>query len=507
METWDVIVIGGGPAGMMASVAASQQGARVLLLDKGNVLGRKLMISGGGRCNVTNAKEKDEFIKNIPGNGRFMHSALEQFGNKEIIAYFEGLGIRLKEEDRGRMFPVSDKAKTVRDAMLRHMRELGVTIRTNTTVQKVRYENNRCAGVLLANGDRIDAPAVIVAVGGASVPKTGSTGDGYPWAREAGHTIVEPFPAAVPITANDWWIKERILQGLSLRNIAQTLYDPRGKRVTTEEGDMIFTHFGISGPASLRTSRYVVLTLKKFAAQELTLTIDLFPEKSEELVVREARSLCEREPKKAVKNALKGYVPERMVPLLLQLARIEEQTTFHHLARKKLHALARLLKAFPVTVTGTLPLEEATVTGGGVNVREIDPKTMQSKRMPGLFFAGEVMDVDAHTGGYNITVAFSSGYVAGKSAAALALARRLTMRVKGADTMSLEKASRENIETILDTLKAKLGMVNTAVLRAEDFALENYEELLDIYRMVNKKERFSIREIEAIVTELGRLRG
>ncbi len=418
---FDVIVIGGGPSGLMAAIASSAQGARVCLIEKGAKLGRKLIISGGGRCNVTNAKELDELIKEMPGNGRFMHSAFAQFSNKDIVAFFTQLGVALKEEDRGRMFPVTDKAITVANALINKMKQQGVEIRLNSPVDRVLYEETGCRGVRLRSGEEIKAPCVIIAVGGNSVPQTGSTGDGYQWARDAGHTITELYPTEVPLTANDPFIRDKSLMGLALRGVTLTLFSRKGKKVTVQEGDMIFTHFGISGPAVLRLGHYVSTTMRKDGREPLSLHIDLMPDRTAEEIARESWSLLEAQPKKAVKNVLKGFFPERLIPYLLAKSEMAEETTLSHMSKQNWQTLAALAKAFPLTITGTLSLEEAFITGGGVHVKEIDPKTMQSKLMPGLFFAGEVMDVHAHTGGYNITIAFASGFVAGTHSAEMAL--------------------------------------------------------------------------------------
>jgi predicted Rossmann fold flavoprotein len=417
MDKYDVIIIGGGPAGLMAAAAAGRAGAKVLLLEKGDRLGRKLIISGGGRCNVTNRKPYDELVKQIVGNGRFMYSALSTFGSEEIIRFFEGLGIRLKEEDHGRMFPVTDKAISVANALIEHIRTLGVTVRLNAPVDHLIIVDGQCAGVSLKHGGRVAAGAVVVAVGGRSVPQTGSTGDGYAWAKQAGHSITPLYPTEVPLTASDDWIRAKTLQGLSLRDVGLTLYDPKGKRLTTQRGDIIITHFGLSGPAALRTSHYVSVTHLKLGRVNQQLSIDLFPDRTVDQVHRELTALVEREPKKAVKNAIRPLLPERLIPLLLAQSGIDEATTFAHLPKEQWLGLARLVKAFPVTISGTRSIEEAFVTGGGVSIKEIDPSNMGSRLCPGLFFAGEVMDVHAHTGGYNITVAFSSGWAAGTAAA------------------------------------------------------------------------------------------
>ncbi|MFD1988606.1 NAD(P)/FAD-dependent oxidoreductase [Paenibacillus nicotianae] len=414
---YDIIVIGGGSAGLMASVAASEDGARVLLVDKGNKLGRKLGISGGGRCNVTNAKEIDELIKYIPGNGRFLYSALANFSNRDIMSFFENMGIQLKEEDNGRMFPVSDKAKTVVDALVNKVRSQGVDIRTNSPVDEVLYDQGQVVGVRLRSGDVFKSRAVIIAVGGKSVPQTGSEGDGYAWAEQAGHTITDLYPTEVPMTSPESFIQSKELQGLSLRDIGLTVWNPKGKKLIYHDGDMIFTHFGISGPTALRCSQYVVKALKKFPVTSIMVTLDLFPSKSVDEVYQETLALAETDSKKAIKNVLKGYLPERMIPLILSKSGLADDITFYNIPRQLWLEMAKLIKAFPIAMHGTLSIKEAFVTGGGVNLKEVDPKTMESKLMNGLYFCGEVLDIHGYTGGYNITAAFTTGYNAGKSAA------------------------------------------------------------------------------------------
>lgn len=413
----DVIVIGGGPAGLMASVSAAEHGAKVLLVDKGNKLGRKLAISGGGRCNVTNRKPINELIENIPGNGRFMHSPFSVFNNEDIIAFFESLGIKLKEEDRGRMFPVSDKATTVVNTLLKKIKQLGVTIRTNTAVDKIIYTDEGVKAVQLRDKTVILTKAVVVATGGMSVPHTGSTGDGYPWAIEAGHTITELYPTEVPITSNESFIKDKTLQGLSLRNVALSVINPKGKTLIAHDGDMIFTHFGISGPIALRCSQFVVKGLKKLNTKEILLAIDLFPEQSQEEIFQQLRSLIVDNEKKSLKNVYKGLIPERLLQLLFTQLDIDEQKLAGQLSNEETRKLAEKMKRFTFYANGTLPLEKAFVTGGGVATKEIKPKTMESRFKNGLYFAGEILDIHGYTGGYNITVAFSTGYAAGKSAA------------------------------------------------------------------------------------------
>ncbi|MDT8859329.1 NAD(P)/FAD-dependent oxidoreductase [Alkalihalobacillus sp. MEB130] len=417
MKKYDVIVIGGGPSGLMASIAAAEHGAAVLLLDKGNKLGRKLAISGGGRCNVTNRMEIQDLIAHIPGNGRFMHSPFSVFNNENIIEFFEGLGIQLKEEDRGRMFPVNDKATTVVETLLRRVRELGVDIRTNTTVNTINYSEEAVAEVVLYSGEEISTSAVIVATGGKSVPHTGSTGDGYPWAEKAGHTITELYPTEVPITSNEPFIRQKTLQGLSLRDIELTVFNPKGKKIKTHDGDMIFTHFGISGPAALRCSQYVVKALKKSQTKTVKMEVDLFPAVSEEALFQQVLSKVKAEPKKALKNILKGFAQERFLLFVYDQLDLDSQTQASTISHDELRSLVKMCKHFEIEVNGTLSIEKAFVTGGGISIKEIEPKTMHSKKKKGLFFCGEVLDIHGYTGGYNITVAFSTGYTAGKSAA------------------------------------------------------------------------------------------
>jgi predicted Rossmann fold flavoprotein len=414
---YDVIVVGGGPSGLMASIAAGEKGAKVLLIDKGSKLGKKLAISGGGRCNVTNRLPIDEIVKHIPGNGRFLYSAFSIFNNEDIIRFFENLGIELKEEDHGRMFPVSNKAQSVVDALINRLENLHVAVRTNCPVEDVLYEKGKVAGVIVQNKERIDCDALVLAVGGKSVPHTGSTGDGYPWAEKAGHTISELFPTEVPITSDEPFIKSKTLQGLSLRNVAVSVLNPKGKPLITHQMDMIFTHFGISGPAVLRCSQFVVKAMKKWKLSHVAMSIDACPDLNQEELFQKVRKTLQEEPKKAIKNALKGLVPERYLLFLLEKSMIDENTPGSTVSVELLRTFSQLCKDFQFKVNGTLPLEKAFVTGGGVSVKEIEPKTMGSKLMPGLYFCGEVLDVYGYTGGYNITAALVTGRLAGTNAA------------------------------------------------------------------------------------------
>ena len=413
---YDVIVIGGGPSGLMAAIAAGESGAKVLLIDKGEKLGRKLAISGGGRCNVTNRLPIDDIIKHIPGNGRFLYSAFSLFNNEDIITFFNKLGIDLKEEDHGRMFPISDKSQSVIDALLRKLSELHIKVLMNRPVQTVHYQDGQAKSVQLKNGESYDTRAVVIAVGGKSVPHTGSTGDGYAWAEKAGHTITELFPTEVPVTSNEPFIKEKQLQGLSLRSIGLSVLNQKGKAIITHRMDMIFTHFGISGPAVLRCSQFIVKELKKSASKEVIVSLDIFPDKKEDALFQELSVLLKKEPKKSIKNILKGFLPERYLLFLLKKNEIDPLIQAATLSNEKLRNFVESCKRFRFTVNGTLPIEKAFVTGGGVSIKEIEPKTMASKLMNGLYFCGEILDIHGYTGGFNITSALVTGRLAGLNA-------------------------------------------------------------------------------------------
>lgn len=416
-QSHDVIVIGGGPSGLMAAIAARIGGAETLLLEKGHKLGTKLGISGGGRCNVTNAKPMDELMKNIPGNGRFLYSALSQFSNQEIIAFFESLGIRLKEEDRGRVFPVSDKASTVVQALIQKVDSLGITVRQDTPVKELVVECDKILGVRLNDASIVPTRSVVVATGGSSVPQTGSTGDAYPWAAALGHTIVTPYPTEVPLTSGASFITSRSLQGLSFRDAAITIRSARGKALTKEYGDFMFTHFGLTGPIALRCSHYVSTALRKNPGDILAAEVDFFPDQSADEILERLKAQRSHEGVKQINTRLGEWLPDRLVAIILETCDVIPTTTMAHLGNPALLNIVDAIKKFQVPISGTLPLEKATVTGGGVSIKEIVPHTMASKLCAGLYFAGEVMDVHAHTGGYNITVAFSTGHAAGVAAA------------------------------------------------------------------------------------------
>lgn len=414
---YDVIVIGGGPSGLMAAIAAAEKNKKVLLLEKGSKVGKKLAISGGGRCNVTNRLSAEEIIKHIPGNGRFLYSPFTVYNNEDIIAFFEGLGVPLKEEDHGRMFPVSDRAQDVVDALVKEMKRLNVEVRMHTAVNKLLMDEVKIYGVRLESGEEIRANAVIVAVGGKAVPQTGSTGDGYPWAERAGHTITTLYPTEVPVTSKEPFIQSRELQGLALRDVAVSVLNKKGKVLVTHQMDMLFTHFGLSGPAILRCSQFIVKEQLKTGSAPVQVRIQSLSDYNEETAFQMLNKTIKEEPKKAVKNLWKSLVPERWLLFLLERVGIDATLTGIELSQEKIRNFARELIAFTMDVHGTQSLEKAFVTGGGISIKEIEPKTMASKKKPGLFFCGEILDIHGYTGGYNITSALVTGRIAGMSAA------------------------------------------------------------------------------------------
>lgn len=412
----DTIVIGGGPSGLMAAIAAAEEGQSVILLEKGKKLGTKLLISGGGRCNVTNRLPLEEMIVNIPGNGKFLYGPFAVFNNLQIIDYFEQLNVPLKEEDHGRMFPVSNRAKDVLQALLGEIQRLNIDVYLETKVKKLLMNDEKVFGVRLENGEEIVAEAVIVAVGGKAVPQTGSTGDGYPWAEQAGHTITPLFPTEVPLLSNEEFIKSKTLQGLALRDVAVSVLNKKGKVLVEHRMDMLFTHFGLSGPAILRCSQFVVKEQMKTKGHPVTIEIDSLPEQNEEEVFQFLKSTVKSNPKKSLKNSLKGIVVERWLLFLLEHSEIDADIQGASVSNEQLRTLAKYFKHFSVQVTGTQSMEKAFVTGGGIKTKELNPKTMGSKLKKGLYFCGEIIDVHGYTGGYNITSALVTGRVAGLAA-------------------------------------------------------------------------------------------
>ena len=411
---YQTIIIGGGPSGLMAAVAASENNSKVLLIEKKKGLGRKLKISGGGRCNVTNRLPYEEIIKNIPGNGKFLYSPFSKFDNESIIEFFESRGIKLKEEDHGRMFPVSNKSQDIVDTLVNTIKNNNVEIKEETVVNDIS-KNDQSFIVKTQDGE-FESKTVIIATGGTSAPQTGSIGDGYRFAKNLGHTITELFPTEVPITSSESFIKNKTLKGLSLKDVELSVLKKNGKKRISHQMDMIFTHFGVSGPAALRCSQFVYKEQKNQKKQDIQLQLDVFPEISLQDLENKIKKILSEEPDKYIKNALRGLIEERYLLFMLEQANINENTTFHHLSNQQLTHLAEHFKQFIFTVNGTLSIERAFVTGGGVSLKEIWPKTMMSKIQPGLFLCGEVLDIHGYTGGYNITSALVTGHVAGSEA-------------------------------------------------------------------------------------------
>ena len=403
-----IVVIGGGPAGMMAAMKAAENGAEVTLLEKMSRLGRKMLITGKGRCNITNASEIPEIIKNIPGNGKFLHSCIKAYDNEDVQLFFNDNGVPTKVERGMRVFPVSDKAADPVDALILKLKELGVRIITDTRVTAIKAEDNKITGVKAADGTIYPAGAVILATGGASYPGTGSSGDGYKLSEVLGHTIIKPLPALVPLETEEEWVKEA--QGLSLRNVEVTLWAD-GEKAGQQFGEMLFTHFGVTGPIILTLSRQVAKLLDEGNFVELSINLKpaLTPEQLDARILRD----FEKYQRKELKNAMHDLLPGKLIAPVLDSAYLEPDRMVNTITKEERKRLAETLQNLMLTVTKTRPIAEAIVTAGGVCVKEINPKTMESKIVKGLYFAGEVADVDAYTGGYNLQAAFSMGAAAG----------------------------------------------------------------------------------------------
>lgn len=404
-----VIVVGAGPAGLMAAGKAAERGFDVLLLERNDRVGKKILISGKGRCNITNATDIEGLIENTPGNGCFLYSALYNFSNTDLIDFFERYGLQTKVERGGRVFPQSDRSSDVVDALLKFVKEAGVKIRLKTRVENILVEEGKVKAVVLEDGSRLTCDAVILTTGGVSYPRTGSTGDGHRIAQKLGHSIVPLRPSLVPLNVEEAWIRE--LQGLSLRNIAITMIHKSGKKVYSDFGEMLFTHFGVSGPVILSGSRHIL----DYDYKDIKLIIDLKPALSEEKLDTRLQRDFEKYSRKQFKNSLDEILPQKLIPVIINLSGISPEKAVNQITREERRVLVKLMKKLELTIQGARPIEEAIVTVGGVSTDEINPSNMESKLIGGLFFAGELMDVDAYTGGFNLTIAFSTGYLAGQS--------------------------------------------------------------------------------------------
>ena len=401
-----VIVIGGGPAGMLAAISASMQGNDVRILEKMNSLGKKLCITGKGRCNITSSLPIEEFTKNTPGNGKFLYSAFQNFNNQDIINLLKEEGLKTKEERGNRVFPVTDRASDVLDALIKKLKKQGVKIITNCKADEILTEKNRVIGVKAQN-KIYEADKIILATGGKSYPTTGSTGDGYKFAKKLGHTIIEPKPSLVALETRGQSLEIcQKLQGLTLKNVG-IKFVKDNKAIYEDFGEMLFTHFGVSGPTILSGSAHLVRT----NIENVKLIIDLKPALSEEKLEERILRDFESEKNKDFKNSLDQLLPKKLIPVVVEMMNIDKKVNeVTKVERKK---LVEILKKFMIEISGFRPVEEAIITAGGISVKEINPKTMESKLVKGLYFAGEIIDVDSYTGGFNLQIAYSTGYTAG----------------------------------------------------------------------------------------------
>jgi predicted Rossmann fold flavoprotein len=409
-ELFDVAVIGGGAAGMLAAGSAAERGLRVILLERNARLGKKLGITGDGRCNLTNTDERDDFIRSFGANGRFLYRAFAAFSNHDLIAFFNGQGVATKEERGGRIFPASDRAESVIGALERYMKRHGVAVRLSSRAERIVVDaaSGAVAGVRIRDRETtIGTKNVILATGGLSYPATGSTGDGYSMAKALGHTIVPPRPALVPVETAETFPKD--LQGLSLSGVAVTVMSGR-KRIASESGDLIFTHYGISGPVVLSLSGAIVERLDR--KEPVAVSINLKPAFDraglEELLIREFAGSA----RKLIGTAMKGLVPKALVPVLLNAGGISEEKQCGRITSAERKRLAGSLADFRLTVKRPRPIDEAVVTRGGIELKEVDPRTMESRKVKGLYFCGELLDIDGSTGGYNLQAAFSTARLA-----------------------------------------------------------------------------------------------
>lgn len=405
-----VLVAGGGAAGMMAAIMAARNGQEVHLYEKNDRLGKKLFITGKGRCNVTNAGDMENLFESVRTNSKFLYSAFYSFSNEQVMELFEELGVRLKVERGNRVFPVSDHSNDIVRALQKEMNRLGVCVNINSEISKIFADETGFDSMQLKNGERIKGDALILATGGVSYPLTGSTGEGLQMAEKLGHKIVELTPSLIPMITKEDWVKE--VQGLALKNVTVTIKQGK-KQLYSDFGEMLFTHFGISGPLILSGSSYVTAAIKK---GPLEVYIDLKPALTEEQL--DARLLREFDEakNKQFKNVLNGLFPQKLIPIMIDLSGITPEKRVNEITKEERNHFGKIIKNLPLTVTAFRGIEEAIITKGGVSVKEVNPSTMESKKIPNLYFAGEMLDLDALTGGYNLQIAWSTGYLAGQNA-------------------------------------------------------------------------------------------
>ena len=403
-----VVVIGGGAAGLMAAVIAGREGAKVTLLEKMNYVGKKMGITGKGRCNITNACDMSDFIKNTPGNGKFLYGAYERFTNEDLLQLLHDAGLETKVERGGRVFPASDSALDVRNTFMKLMKHYGVDVHLEEPVKKLLVDDGVVTGVV-TDRETYHADAVVIATGGKSYPATGSTGDGYILAAQVGHKITDIRPSLVPIVTEESWVKD--LMGISLRNVELSVV-AKNKVQAKMFGEMMFTHFGVTGPIVLSLSHTVGKLMRKKNIGTIGLDINLKPALSPETLDKRLQKDFDLYSKKQLINGMKDLLPSRLIPLIIELAGIDPQKPINQISKEERQQIGYMLQHMPLTVKGLRPVEEAIVTAGGISLKEFNPKTMESKLVKGLYGAGEVLDIDAFTGGYNLQAAFSTGYVA-----------------------------------------------------------------------------------------------
>ena len=428
-----VVIIGGGPAGMMSAITAAERGNNVILFEKMKTLGRKLLITGKGRCNITSSIDIKDFIQNVPGNGKFLYSSFQNYTNRDIIDFLNKQGVKVKEERGNRMFPVSGKSKSVLDAFINKLNELKVDIRVNSRVTKIEVQDGKVVGIRYNNNILEKADKIIIATGGLSYPATGSTGDGYKIVQELGHNITKIKPSLVPIIVADKNIETqesikkskyrdsinlcKELQGLTLKNVSIKIINNDNKKIIYEDfGEMIFTHFGVSGPIILSGSAHLLRyknVEELFNKGSIKLIIDLKPaltyEKLDSRVLRDFNA----EKNKLFRNALDNLLPKKLIEPVIELSGINENKRVNEITKEERKEIIKILKEFTITLKAFRSIDDAIITAGGVDIKQINPKTMESKLVKGLFFAGEIIDVDAYTGGFNLQIAYSTGYTAG----------------------------------------------------------------------------------------------
>ena len=412
-----VIVIGGGPAGMLAAITASQNGNEVILLEKMERLGRKLLITGKGRCNITSSLPIQEFIPNIPGNGQFLYSAFNNYTNTDIINFLKSEGLEVKEERGKRIFPITDKSLDVLKCFEKKLKALNVKIEYNAEVVSIKKDSNRFE-VELKNGTILNSNKVIIATGGKSYPLTGSTGDGYKLAKQLGHTVTQIKPSLVPFEVYEKKTCKE-LQGLSLKNVGIEFKDVEKNKVIYEDfGEMLFTHFGVSGPTILSGSAHLVRYKnidELLKNKKIILKIDFKPALSEEKLDKRILRDFDEEKNKELKHSLDKLLPKKLIPVIIEKSEINPEKRVNEITKQERKILVNLLKNFELEISKFRPIEEAIITSGGIDIKEINPKTMESKIVPGLYFAGEIIDVDGYTGGFNLQIAYSTGFTAGQN--------------------------------------------------------------------------------------------